>query len=70
MQIRTYEEFLNLTVKEVNDLIHEAVRKNKVAEGKELAKWLSRVQTEHIMNFVKSNANECKNLYEYARGGK
>ena len=70
MQIKTYEEFLKLTAKEADELVHEAVRKNKVAFATDLARWLAKVQTEHVMNFVEIGAFEAKDLYEYAYGNK
>lgn len=70
MKIKTYEEFLKLTVKEVNDLIHDVVRKNKISEARDFAKWIAKVQTEHIYNSVNFKLENCKNLYEYAYGNK
>ena len=70
MHIRTYEEFLNLTIKEVNDLVHDAVIKNKVAVASELANWIAKARMEHFNNFINISVDDAKNLYEYARGGK
>ena len=67
-KINTYGEFLNLTVKEANDLVHYAMNNNKVAYATELAKWIARVQTEHVLNFIKIDLDEATTLYQYARG--
>ena len=65
---KTYGEFLNLTVDEANDLVHYAMRKNKVTFATELAKWIARVQTEHVLNGIKYELDECETLYKFARG--
>ena len=67
-KIKTYSEFLNLTVKEANDLVHEAMRMNKVNYVLDITKWLARVQTEHVLNFIKVDLDEAITLYQYARG--
>ena len=66
-KIKTYDEFLNLTVKEANDLVHEAMRMNKVNYVLDLTKWLARVQTEHVLNFIEVDIDEAVTLYQYAR---
>ena len=65
---KTYDDFLNLTVKEANDLVHEAMRMNKVNYVLDLTKWLARVQTEHVLNFIEVDIDEAVTLYQYARG--
>ena len=67
-KIKTYDEFLNLTVKEANDLVHYAMKNNKIAFANDLAKWLARVQTEHVLNFIEVDIDEAVTLYQYARG--
>ena len=67
-KIKTYDEFLNLTVKEANDLVHYAMNNNKIAFANDLAKWLARVQTEHVLNFIEVDIDEATTLYQYAFG--
>ncbi len=67
-KIKTYGEFLNLTVKEANEIVYEAMQAKKTDYSKELAKWIARVQTEHIFNSVKYGLEECETLYKFARG--
>ena len=67
-KIKTYDEFLNLTVKEANDLVQEAVKMNKVNYVLDLTKWLVRVQTEHVLNFIEVDIDESTTLYQYAFG--
>ena len=69
-KIKTYEEFLKMTAKEADDLVHYAMKNNKVDFATDLAKWLAKVQTEHVLNFVETGAFEAKDLYEYAYGNK
>lgn len=67
-KIKTYGEFLNLTVDEANEIVYEAMKAKKTEYSKELAKWIARVQTEHIFNSVKYGLEECETLYKFARG--
>lgn len=67
-KIKTYDEFLNLTVDEANDLVHDAMRMNKVNYVLDLTKWIARVQTEHVLNFIEVDIDEAVTLYQYARG--
>ena len=67
-KIKTYGEFLNLTVNEANEIVYEAMKAKKTDYSKELAKWIARVQTEHIFNSVKYSLDECETLYKFARG--
>lgn len=66
--IKTYNEFLNLTVDEANDLVHDAMNKQKFARSQELARWIAQIQTEHIFNHVKYKLEDCETLYKFARG--
>lgn len=69
-EAKTYGEFLNLTVDEANEIVYDAMKKEKVVRSKELAKWIAQIQTEHIFNHVKYNLEECETLYKFARGDK
>lgn len=69
-EIKSYDEFLKLTAKEADELVHEAMRMNKVNYVLDITKWLAKVQTEHVLNFIKVGAFEAKDLEEYARGKK
>ena len=69
-KIKTYEDFLKLTAKEADEIVHEAMRMNKVNYVLDLTKWLAKIQTEHVMNFIEVGAFEAKDLYEYAYGNK
>lgn len=69
-EAKTYSEFLNLTVKEANEIVHDAMKKQKFARSQELAKWIARIQTEHIFNHINYSLEECETLYKFARGDK